>query len=213
MTSRAKVKRKRTARRVASHLYDVASRFVTDPRGCVRNRSARSVIRRYDLNWTELIKHVRDFCPDGIEDDLVDRIGDLLAGYCLVRDMESRTKGALKGGLRHPSTSMGRGFRRRIRVWSPSNKKVGSVSLQDILGTPDFTPAVTARLRTRLIAEMHDEFVSQEHPKWLVRDILPKVWELVGEGLSSESIPRVLRRFRKRQESPGTGTTEAHLQL
>ena len=77
--------------------------------------------------------------------------------------------------------------------------KIGMVSIRDVLGNADFTPMVTAKLKTRLIAGMMKDLERQHHPKWWVREFLPKAWQLVGESFKVGSPSRVLRRARKRQ--------------
>jgi hypothetical protein len=72
-------------------LYGVGQRFVYDPVKCLRNGPARNAIREYDLDWSALVRRLWQLFPPGAEDDrLVERLADFLAGYRLIRDMESR---------------------------------------------------------------------------------------------------------------------------
>jgi len=186
-------------------LHGVGCFFVADPRNCVNDKSARGVIREYDLDWKLLVSGLRRlFKDDPTELHLAERFADFLAGYKLVRDMESQLKGIQKGGLKtprkplgHGPVSLGRGLRKRVPVYDPSGKKLGTVSLRDVLGDPDFTPAVTARVKTRLLAEMSEDL--RAYPTWKIEEFLPKMWELVGVRFRSDSPSRILRRARKRR--------------
>lgn len=184
-------------------LYDVALSFVGDPRKCLGNQAARTIIREYHIavsilnnehrlfDWDALVSELR------VDGRLVERWADLLAGYCLVRDMESQVKGVQQGGLGHGEVSLGRAFRKKLPVQDASGK-IGTVSIRGVLGNPDFTPAVTARLKTRLLAEMHEDLDSPQYEKGWVREVIQEAWQLVGEHLEQESISRVLRRHRNR---------------
>lgn len=178
-------------------LYDVGLMFQFDPRKCVKDKSANQVIREYDVDWTLLADNVWSLLNrDPKERGLADKIAYLLAGYRLVRDMQSQMKGVQEGGLGHSPVSLGRAFRKKNPVFDSSGKKVGAVRFMDILGKPDFTPALTAQLKTRLILEMSEDRHLLRYPKWWIREFLGKAWGLVGESLQSESISRVVRRSR-----------------
>lgn len=172
-------------------LYDVALSFVRDPRKCVENQEAREVIREYDLDWEWLVSKLR------LEGHLAERWADILAYYCLVRDMESQVKGVQQGGLGHGPVSLGRAFRKKLPVQDASGK-TGMVSTREVLGNPDFTPAVTAQLKTRLLAEMYEDLDSPAYEKWWVWEALEDAWKLVGETVKQESFARILRRYRNR---------------
>lgn len=172
-------------------LYDVALSFVRDPRKCVKNQEGRAAIREYDLNWKGLVSKLR------LEGHLAERWADFLAGYRLIRDMESQVRGVQQGGLGHGPVSLGRAFRKKLPVQDASGK-TGMVSTREVLGNPDFTPAVTAQLKTRLLAEMYEDLDSPQNEKGWVREVIQEAWQLVGEYLEQESISRVLRRHRNR---------------
>jgi hypothetical protein len=112
--------------------------------------------------------------------------------------MESQVKGVQKGGLGHGPLSLGRGSRKKVPILDSRGEKIGMVSIRDVLGNSDFTPMVTAKLKTRLIAEMK-KVMERQYPKWWVKGFLPKAWQLVGESFKADSPSRVLRRAVKRQ--------------
>lgn len=191
------------AERAGLDLHDVARSFAVDPRKCLRNEAAQTMIREYHLavgilnnehrlfEWHALVSELR------VDGRLAERWADLLAGYCLVRDMESQVKGVQQGGLGHGPVSLGRAFRKKLTIQDASGK-TGMVSTREVLGTPDFTPAVTAQLKTRLLAEMYKDLDSPQYEKGWVREVIQEAWQLVEESIKQESISRVLRRHRNR---------------
>jgi hypothetical protein len=190
-------------KKLQADLHGVGQRFAYNPVRCLKSKPARNAIREYDLDWSALVRGLRELLPPGAEDDrLVERLADFLAGYRLIRDMESQVKGVQKGGFGHGSLSLGRGFRKKLPILDSDGEKIGMVSIRDVLGNADFTPMVTARLKTRLIAEMMKDLEQRQYPKWWVWEFLPKAWQLVGESFKADSPSRVLRRAKKHRQDP-----------
>jgi len=204
----AQSKRTRQGR---SSLYEVALHFASDPQRCLKDKSAREVLRGFggcDHDWNELFNKLWAlFEKEQAERSLAEHLADLLAGYCLVRFMESPLKGTEEGALGHDPFRLGRGFRGKLSVHaSEGTEKIGTVSMREVFGTTLLTPMVTARLKTRLLLEMSSAF-GKKYPLWTVRkEFLPKAWKLVRGTVNPTSIPRVLRRSRQRQSKKQTKT-------
>lgn len=210
------------ARKVQLDAFNIRESFATNPLTCIRNLTAKTILREQDFGWRPWVRlplaHRRagtviatparweekywDSLSGYLEDLAGDarlgaRFADLLVGYLLVVESEYEEM--------RPEVNS---FKEALAAMADLSKHQSSGRamrpLRRILGSPATSrPQRRESLKLVLVRIMVADLVASGFSrKFACEERLPKIWAAIAVELKPESILRMERRSRKR--TPGT---------